>query len=196
MKHCQKLRCLFLVEKGAKLNWVYESFHLSRLTGNVAGKLCIAYLRYQNRQLATRFPLTATVAMMAIPVLPVKWKAPLVFRFTTNLLPTTILIQNQDYLTRKLPGFFINDDTVHICNNVVFFRLMWKLSFCYTKFKGGWVSCACKHQSWTSGLTSQYSVKISLKFTFMHRQSPVYIPYTLFSGSLLIYTQRNELQRV
>ena len=52
-------------------------FHLSRLNGNVAGKLVNAYLRYQNRQPATRFPLTTTVAMLAIPVLPVTWKAPL-----------------------------------------------------------------------------------------------------------------------
>ena len=54
------------------------AFHLRRLAGNVAGKLGNAYLRYQNRQPATCFPLTATVAMLAIPVLPVKWKAPLV----------------------------------------------------------------------------------------------------------------------
>ena len=53
------------------------AFHLRRLAGNVAGKLGNAYLRYQNRQPATCFPLAATVAMLAIPVLPVKWKAPL-----------------------------------------------------------------------------------------------------------------------
>ena len=49
------------------------AFHLRRLAGNVAGKLGNAYLRYQNRQPATCFPLTATPAMLAIPVLP---KAP------------------------------------------------------------------------------------------------------------------------
>ena len=54
------------------------AFHLRRLAGNVAGKLGNAYLRYQNRQPATCFPLGATVAMLAIPVLPVKWKAPYV----------------------------------------------------------------------------------------------------------------------
>ena len=48
------------------------AFHLRRLACNVAGKLGNAYLRYQNRQPATCFPLTATVAMQAIPVLPVK----------------------------------------------------------------------------------------------------------------------------
>ena len=41
----------------------------------VAGKLGNAYLRYPNRQPATCFLLTATLAMLAIPVLPVKWKA-------------------------------------------------------------------------------------------------------------------------
>ena len=40
------------------------AFHLLRLAGNVAGKLGNAYVRYQNRQSATRFPLTATVAML------------------------------------------------------------------------------------------------------------------------------------
>ena len=36
-------------------------------------------------------------------------------------------------------------------------------------FKGGWVSSTCKHLRWTSGLTSQYSVIASLKFSFMQR---------------------------
>ena len=54
-------------------------------------------------------------------------------------------------------------------------------------FKGGWVSSAWKHLRWTSGLTSQYSVIASLKFSFMQRQSHVYIPYTLFSGSLYFF---------
>ena len=31
------------------------------------------------------------------------------------------------------------------------------------KNKGAWVSCACKHLPWTSSVTSQYSVKVSLK---------------------------------
>ena len=48
------------------------AFHLRRLAGNIAGKLGSAYLRYWNRQLATCFPLTATVAMLAIPVLLIK----------------------------------------------------------------------------------------------------------------------------
>ena len=45
------------------------------------GKLGSAYLhvRYQNRQQATRFPFSATPAMLAISVLTVKWKAPQVF---------------------------------------------------------------------------------------------------------------------
>ena len=45
------------------------------------GKLRNAYLRYQNRQSATRFPLTATLAMLAIPV---KWKAPKSFILTCH----------------------------------------------------------------------------------------------------------------
>ena len=52
------------------------AFHLLRLAGNIAGKVGNDYVRYQNRQPATRFPLTATAAMLAILVLPVKWKAP------------------------------------------------------------------------------------------------------------------------
>ena len=63
--HIEKFNVYEIKIKGA--------FHLRRL--NVAGKLGNACLRYQNRQPATCFPLTATVAMQAIPVLPVKWKA-------------------------------------------------------------------------------------------------------------------------
>ena len=48
--------------------------------GNVAGKLGNAYLRYQNRQSATCFPLAATPAMLAIPVLPVNGKRPRLVR--------------------------------------------------------------------------------------------------------------------
>ena len=54
------------------------AFHLRSLAGNIAGKLGNAFLRYQIRQPATRFPLTPTLAMLVIPVLPVKWKAPYV----------------------------------------------------------------------------------------------------------------------
>ena len=50
------------------------AFHLRRLAANIASKLGNAYLRYQNRQPATRFPLTATLAMLAILVLPVRRK--------------------------------------------------------------------------------------------------------------------------
>ena len=53
------------------------NFHLCHLAGNVTGKLGNPYLRYQNRQLATCFLLTATPEMLATGVLPVKWKAPL-----------------------------------------------------------------------------------------------------------------------
>ena len=59
------------------------AFHLCRLAGNVAGKLGNPYLRYQYRQLATCFPLTATPTMLAILVL--KWKAPLVIAVFTML---------------------------------------------------------------------------------------------------------------
>ena len=45
-------------------------FYLRRFAGNIAGKLGNAYLRYHNHQSATRFPLTATLAMLVIPVLP------------------------------------------------------------------------------------------------------------------------------
>ena len=34
----------------------------------------------------------------------------------------------------------------------------------FTVIKGEWVACACKHLRWTSGLTSQYSVIVSLKY--------------------------------
>ena len=52
--------------------------HVRCLASNIADKLGNAYLRYQYRQPATCFPWTETVAMLAIPVLPVKWKARLV----------------------------------------------------------------------------------------------------------------------
>ena len=52
------------------------AFHLRRVAGNIAGKLVNAYLSYQNGQPATCFLITATMAMLAILVLPVKWKAP------------------------------------------------------------------------------------------------------------------------
>ena len=58
-KYSEKLRCLFLFEKGAALNWVYE---------------------FEAKSLDKKF--------------------------TTNLFPTTILIQNQDSPTRKSAGFF------------------------------------------------------------------------------------------
>ena len=45
------------------------------------GKLCNAYYRYHNRQSATCFPLTATLAMLAIPV---QWKAPKSFKLTCH----------------------------------------------------------------------------------------------------------------
>ena len=55
----------------------YGTFHLPRLSGNFAVKLGNAYLRYQNRQPAIHFPLMTTLAILAIPVLPIKWKASL-----------------------------------------------------------------------------------------------------------------------
>ena len=71
-----------LIEKKTSFklrNTKLGAFHLRRLASDVAGKLGNAYLRYQIRQPATRFPLTATVAILAIPILPVKWKAPFVY---------------------------------------------------------------------------------------------------------------------
>ena len=53
------------------------AFYSLRLASNVAGKLGNACVRYQNRQSATRFPLTATVAMLVIPVLPINGKRPI-----------------------------------------------------------------------------------------------------------------------
>ena len=71
---------LFTIGRRRVLNWKpYKhrcAFHLRHLAGNVVGKLGIAYLRYHNSQPATCFPLTATLARLAIPVLPVEWKAP------------------------------------------------------------------------------------------------------------------------
>ena len=49
------------------------SVYVRRLASNIAGKLGNAYLRNQYRQPATCFPLTATLAMLAIAVLPVKY---------------------------------------------------------------------------------------------------------------------------
>ena len=49
------------------------AFHLRRFAGNLGN----AYLRYHNAQPAMRFPLTST---LAIPVFPVKWKAPCIIR--------------------------------------------------------------------------------------------------------------------
>ena len=65
-------------------------FYLRRLTGNVAGELGNAYLRYHTRQPATCFPLTEALVMLSIPVLPFKWKAPLdnknfIVQTSTNL---------------------------------------------------------------------------------------------------------------
>ena len=51
------------------------AFHLCRLAGNVVLKLGNLYLCYQNRQLASSFPLTATLECWQLLV---KWKAPLV----------------------------------------------------------------------------------------------------------------------
>ena len=61
--------CCHLFER----NLFNGAFHLRRL----AGKLGNGNLRYQYRQPAKCFQLTATLAMLAISVLPVKLKAPL-----------------------------------------------------------------------------------------------------------------------
>ena len=80
------------------------AFHLRRLAGNVAGKLGNAYLRYQNRQPSTCFPLAATVAMLAVPVLQLKWKAPYVLRTSFMLIKNIYLyifinLEILDYLS-------------------------------------------------------------------------------------------------
>ena len=105
LKQCQIIRCPFLIEKGAVLNYIYESLDE---------------------------------------------------KFTTNLFPTTKLIQNQDSLSRK-SAVFINNETLYFRNVfktwflllLTFLKVHLKTSLCYTLRAAPWFSVTsffCVHQ--------------------------------------------------
>ena len=70
----------------------------------------------------------------------------------------------------------------------ILFAICWTMQWVFLKKE--WVSYACKHLRWTSGLTSQYSVIISLKYLesfYIHATSItwIYSVYFIFWVALL-----------